>query len=168
VSDWGSRTYGDPCRGCGFEWAIVTQDAVRVIQAAPEAYAALVADATGAEKAPGLDWNVTAYVAHVADNLRIWAERLAAAVGTRPLVVTRYDENALAVARRYVELPLVGTLWSLREAVEEWHRAWKLTEAPRELLHSERGRIRADEVAVTNAHDVIHHKWDIARCLGSP
>lgn len=166
MSDWGRTTYGDPCHGCGFDWMITTEDAVRLLHDAPAAYASLVSDATGAENVPALEWNVTAYVAHVGDNLRIWAERLAAAVATQSLPVTRYDENALADARRYNELPLVGTLWSLHEASASWIRAWALTNSPREMLHSERGRITSDDVAATNAHDVVHHQWDVRRCLG--
>jgi methionyl-tRNA formyltransferase len=40
------------------------------------AYGEVLAGATGSEQLPELAWSVGAYVCHVADNLRIWTERL--------------------------------------------------------------------------------------------
>jgi hypothetical protein len=166
VSAWGPITYGDPCRECGFAWTMGTSDAVALIADAPAMYADLLRDATGTEGAPELDWNVGGYVSHVADNLRIWAERLVAATVEQPLVVSPYDADALGAARGYNNLQLSGALWSLHEAVDSWQRAWTLAGERRVLVHPDRGRITAEHVARTNAHDVFHHQHDIRRCLG--
>jgi hypothetical protein len=57
------------------------------IEDAPVAFGSLVAGRTGSERMPSLTWSVQAYVWHAGDNVRIWAERLAAsASGSCPTV----------------------------------------------------------------------------------
>ncbi len=166
MSTWGSAAYGDPCRGCGFAWALTAEAAAGVVSAAPTTYRYAVGSATGRESTPELQWNVVAYVAHVTDNLRIWGERLAAAAdpGER-ISLVRYDGDALASARSYHSLPLAGVLWGLGDAAASWTRAWTGADRSRVFLHPERGRISAGDIARTNAHDVVHHQLDIRRCL---
>lgn len=167
VNAWGPVTFGDPCRECGFDWNITADDAVAVVLGAPAAYRDALRDASGSESTPDLVWNVTAYVAHVADNLRVWGERLAAAGGSdEPITLVSYDSDALASARRYDSLPLTGVLWGLSEAAASWVRAWKSSNGPDwVLLHAERGPISAEDIARTNAHDIVHHQFDLRRCL---
>lgn len=76
VNNWGPATYGQPCRGCAFDWSLTLDDAVALMSELAADYGELLAGATGAEHHPDLDWPVAAYVSHVADNLRIWSERL--------------------------------------------------------------------------------------------
>lgn len=166
VSDWGGVTYGEPCRECGFTWELTAEDAVALVSAAPVAYSEVLRHAGGHESTSELAWNVVAYVAHVADNLRVWGERLAAAAGPgEPVPLVAYDSDALAVARRYDLLPLGGVLWSLREAVASWERAWRDADRSRPFLHPDRGCIVPEDIARTNAHDVVHHLLDVRRCL---
>ena len=77
VSAWGIRTFGDPCRECGYRWDLTLDEVLALVAAVPDRYAALLAGADGHERHPDLSWSAVAYVCHVADNLRIWAERLA-------------------------------------------------------------------------------------------
>ena len=79
MSDWGRRTYGDPCRECGFGWELSIDDGVARIAMIPESYEELIGASDGSHRGAGLDWSSLEYVCHVTDNLRIWAERLAAA-----------------------------------------------------------------------------------------
>lgn len=168
VSEWGAATYGDPCRECGFAWRLATDEAVAIISSAPAAYSEVLRGASGYESAPELAWNLVGYVAHVADNLRIWGERLAAAAGPGDAVtLVSYDSDALAEARRYDSLPLSGVLWGLSEAVASWERAWSRADPARSFVHPDRGRIAAEDIARTNAHDVVHHQFDLRRCLAS-
>lgn len=168
MSNWGPATFGDPCRECGYPWNLTAHEAAATIKKSPAAYRDAVRDATGSESAPDLGWNVTAYVAHVTDNLRIWGERLAAAAGSRePVAVESYDSDALAAARRYESLPMGGVLWGLDEAAASWERAWHASGPARVFLHPDRGRITSEDAALTNAHDVVHHLFDIHRCLDS-
>lgn len=60
----------------------------------------------------------------VADNLRIWAERLAgSAAGAK--AVGAYDDNLLAAARFYSDVPLSAALWSIERARGD-AQAWSL------------------------------------------
>jgi hypothetical protein len=137
-----------------------------MISSTPAAYSEVLRGASGHESAPELAWNLVAYVAHVADNLRIWGERLAAAAGPGgPVTLVSYDSDALAEARCYDSLPLSGVLWGLSEAAASWERAWRRADPTRSFVHPDRGRIEAEDIARTNAHDVVHHQFDLRRCL---
>jgi hypothetical protein len=140
--------------------------AVTVISSLPSGYARLLIGATGNEQHPELDWSVSAYVSHVGDNLRIWAERLAGiAAGASP-VVGGYDENELARARGYTGIPLQAAQWSLSRSVAGWQQAVGLSRRTGiVLIHPERGELTLPDVVLANAHDGFHHQWDIDRSL---
>jgi hypothetical protein len=165
VSSWGPRTYGDPCRQCGFSWGTARSDADAILADLPERLTKLLTNASGSERHPDLEWSVTAYVAHVGDNLHIWAERVAGITGGGPTRVARYDENALAQARSYDSLSLPGTLWSLKRAVRDWLDVMAAAPADLTMSHSERGEVSLDDVVRSNVHDAVHHEWDIKRSL---
>ncbi|MGO8869934.1 MAG: hypothetical protein ACLQPH_00765 [Acidimicrobiales bacterium] len=169
MNAWGASTYGEPCRECGFGWSIPTDEAVSMVAGLPGTYRSTLAGATGRERIPGLDWSVGAYVCHVGDNLRIWAERLMGVVaGERP-EVGAYDEAALAAARRYEQIPLGSSLWSLDRSVDDWRDAvgWS-RRAGTVLVHPDRGPLTLAEVVTSTTHDAFHHGWDISRILGHP
>jgi hypothetical protein len=169
VEQWGASLYGDPCRECGFGWGLTPEQAVAWVRAVPETFGARLAGATGREKHPDLAWTATAYVCHVTDNLRTWAERLAGAYLAGDLAVAGYDADLLSQARRYDEISLAGALWSLRWAVTAWTEAAETALAAGVVLrHATRGPQRAEDVARNNAHDARHHLWDIDRTLSSP
>jgi hypothetical protein len=168
VSEWGRRTFGDPCRECGFSWALDRDEAVARLAGVPPRYREALAGSDGRARLPELAWSAGAYVCHVADNLRIWAERLAgAALGsTRPVAL--YDEDRLAAARSYGDVAVEGALWSLERAVDEWLVAAEMaTETGAALTHAERGEIGLDDVVLTNLHDAVHHEWDIRRTVAA-
>lgn len=132
----------------------------------PDSIDDLVTGATGAERLPGLGWNVSGYIAHMTDNTRIWAERLMAVARGADSHVVAYDENLLAEARRYNEIALQGATWSLQIAVVSWLSA--VEEADRAgvvIMHSVRGAMSISDVAASNAHDTYHHRWDLTRIL---
>jgi len=164
VENWGAPLYGDPCRQCGFDWSISSDAAVDLIARVPARYVALLADTDGSQRHPDLDWSAVAYVCHVTDNLRIWAERLAGAALGGGRQIPRYDENLLARARAYERVPLAGALWSLERAARDWQEAAHLALAGDVvLMHAGRGEQRAADVARNNAHDAHHHAWDVRR-----
>jgi hypothetical protein len=163
---WGTATYGQPCAGCGFWWHRSLDDAVRVVAAVPDSYARILAGATGDECHPNLAWSVSAYVCHVGDNLRIWAERLAGLARGAPATVSGYDEGALGRARGYGTIPLPSALWSLGRSVADWLEVvGRARRSAPVLIHPERGPQSLDDVARSNAHDAFHHRWDIRRSL---
>ena len=166
MNDWGAAVYGDPCRGCGYRWSISSPDAIALVSDLPFAYQGILSDRSGGEQLPGLDWTVTEYVSHVADNLRIWAERLMGVVNGAPPLVGSYSENELAVARNYTDIPLPAAMWSLSRSVEDWLTSVGTSpDAGVVLVHPERGELTLRDVVVANAHDAVHHQWDIERTL---
>lgn len=162
---WAAALYGDPCRECSFGFSTGLAESLAYLAGIPEEYSALLADARGTERHPDLSWPVGAYVCHVADNLRIWAERLAgSALGA--WAVSAYDENLLAKARSYADVPLAAALWSLRRARGDWQDA--VREVSSEgivVVHGERGEMLLEDIARSVAHDGFHHAWDIRRSL---
>ncbi|HXQ44748.1 MAG TPA: DinB family protein [Acidimicrobiales bacterium] len=166
MSEWGRATYGDPCEGCGFHWTITREQAVATVTAAHRELArSLPADA-GQRRHPDLEWSVVAYVCHVSDNLRIWAERLAGLVGGDSRPVARYDPDLLAEARRYDGIALTAAVWSLDRSVRDWAEAVRQAdEAGVILVHPDRGAQSVLDVARSNAHDAHHHCWDIFRTM---
>lgn len=166
-SDWGARTYGEPCRECAYLWTIEIPDAVGLVAEIPRRMAVLLGGARGHERHPALAWSVASYVLHVADNLRIWAERLAGIALGGSTIVGGYDENRLAAARGYDAIGLPAALWSLQRAVGDWTDAVKIAPSDLVMIHPERGRIGLDDVVRTNAHDAAHHAWDIRRSLSA-
>jgi hypothetical protein len=167
VERWGAELYGDPCGGCGFVWSVDPWEAVRSVEALPSRCRELLAGCTGRERCADLAWTPAAYVAHVGDNLRIWAERLAGAWLSGESAVSGYDADLLARARGYDSVGPAGALWSLERAVVDW--SGSVTAALRAgvvLRHAARGVLRAEDVARDNAHDGHHHLWDIGRIVG--
>jgi len=168
VSGWGASTYGDPCRECGFRWSIAPHEASALVAETPSKLRQTLSEADGSERHAELRWSVTAYVSHIADNLRIWAERLAAISAGDRRPVPPYDDNLLAEARRYNDLSLPGALWSLDRAVKEWLEAVEIAGVAGIVLeHPDRGEQTLDDVIRSNAHDACHHQWDVERTLES-
>lgn len=47
MSDWGRRTYGDPCRECGYRWSIDQSEAIALIRSTPDQYSQLLGNSDG-------------------------------------------------------------------------------------------------------------------------
>lgn len=163
---WGAALYGDPCRECAYDWSIEPEACLALVAGVPARYAGLLTDLDGSQRHPDLDWTAGAYVCHVVDNLRIWAERVAGAALGGGRAVPGYDENLLATARNYPLVPLAGALWSLNRSTRDWRDALTLGLASGVVLeHAGRGKQRAADVARNNAHDAYHHGRDIQRSV---
>ena len=169
MNDWGVSVYGNPCRECGYNWTISMADGVPLVASLPFAFSELLEGWSGKELHPSLSWSVSGYVLHVADNLRIWAERLMGVVDGVPLVVGNYDENKLADVRNYENIPIQAALWSLTRSVDDWLSS--VESAPSSgvvLVHPVRGELTLSDVVLSNAHDALHHQWDIERTIRDP
>ncbi|KOX12379.1 hypothetical protein [Nocardiopsis sp. NRRL B-16309] len=167
VEEWGADLYGDPCAECGFEWSLGPWEAVRVVEELPVRFAQVLAGCTGRERCAESVWGPAAYVGHVGDDLRIWAERLAGAWLSGEVEVGGYDPDLLARARGYEGLALSGALWSLERAVADWREsAVSALRAGVVLRHAARGARRAVDVVLDNAHHGHHHVRDVGRVVG--
>lgn len=166
MSTWGRATYGHPCRDCGYAWPDELDVMIDVVRQTPVEMRNVLAESDGTDRNPALAWDARSYVCHIVENLRIWAERLAAATGVPIQPIGTYDADLLATARNYSTVPLRGALWSLDDAVDTWIQA---VEAARHsdaaLSHPERGTLRVIDVASTNAHDAYHHVFDVQRSV---
>ena len=159
--------YGDPCRECGFEWSTPIDDLVAVVETFPQSFTDALAGTDGTSRHPDLTWSAKAYVLHVADNLRIFAERLSGVLNGAASQVVAYDENDLAAARRYESLPVEAALWSIGTSMRDWTDAVRRAQAAGIVLHHpERGTLRIDAIIRANAHDGLHHLWDVQRSVG--
>jgi hypothetical protein len=166
MNDYVRHAYGDPCRTCGYDWSRDEADCRTSIAAAPARYAAICAGHDGREQLVGLEWNAGAYVAHAADNTRIWAERLAAAALGAPGSVTGYDQDLLASARGYATLQLEGSLWLLARGVGDWHDAEaRCGEREIEITHPDMGPLPRSAVRRIVLHELVHHELDVAEIL---
>jgi hypothetical protein len=166
MNDWGPATYGQPCRECAFEWTLALHDVTSRMSELAASYQDRLRGASGREQHPDLSWSTAAYVSHVADNLRIWTERLRGVALGATRRVGGYDENELAVARNYAMIPLPAALWSLDLSIVEWQKA--VAEAATKgmvLIHPERGEMDLLDVVRANTHDAQHHLWDVERTL---
>jgi hypothetical protein len=163
MNQWGADGYGDPCRECGYRWSIGPADALALIAGAPERFAALLAGGDGTGRAPDLTWDAREYVAHVADNLRIWAERLSALTPGATLPIAPYDQDALAAARAYRQLPVAAVLWSVGQSAATFVALWPTVPTDARLDHPESGMMDRDRVVVQVAHDTTHHLVDVER-----
>jgi hypothetical protein len=163
---WGVPLYGDPCRECGFAWSLFAAEAVALVGGLPDRLDVVLPGSDGRARHPALEWNVSAYVAHMADNLRIWSEQFAGVLAGGDAHVPGYDEKVLAEARHYNDIPVASTLWAVRQSVGAWATTMRAAlEHGVLLLHAGRGDQRAADVLMSNTHDLYHHEWDIGRCL---
>lgn len=166
MAGWWVDAYGDPCGSCGFDWSIDADEATQKVAHSPARYASLLSGLDGTQRHPELTWSAKAYVFHVADNLRIWAERFAAARAGSVEPLASYDDRLLAQARAYEQMPLEAALWSLRQSVECWEESVAAAdEASVVLDHPARGQLTVLEIVRSNCHDVVHHEWDIQRSI---
>jgi len=168
---WWIEEWGNPCGQCGFDWSRSPESVIAAVEELPAKFDALLAGRTGDETAadahPGRPvWSAKAYVFHVADNLRIFAERLEGVFAGAPSTLAAYDQDELAAARNYEAMSVQSALWSVRTATETW------ADAARESLtrddtfvHAERGALTATELTRGPAHDAVHHLLDVKRAV---
>jgi DinB superfamily len=168
---WWIEEWGNPCRECGFDWSQPPESVIAAVEELPTKFEALLAGRTGDETAahaqPGEPiWSAKAYVFHVADNLRIFAERLEGVFAGAPTTLAAYDQDELAAARDYDAMSLQSALWSVRAATEAWASAARESLArPFTYQHAERGELNAAEITRGPGHDALHHYWDVTRAV---
>lgn len=112
---------------------------------------------------PDLDWSAGQYVCHVADNLRIFGERLAAiALGAKGPLAS-YDQEELARVRHYEEITLPAALWSLDRSASDWVAGAEMADPNAVVEHRSRGPQSVLDLMRASAHDAYHHGWDLQR-----
>ena len=143
-------------------------EADEIVGDAPRRVGALATRENGRVRHPDLDWTVSGYLCHVADNIGIWAERVASVALGNKGPVALYNQDLLAAARHYDDVDVPAALWSVGRAVGDWQAAIALAgNAPFTMMHEELGSLTLGDVVLIRAHDVVHHGWDIERTLSA-
>lgn len=166
MNTWGIKVYGNPCEECGFDWSTSMKSAAALIFDVPERYSTLLEGQDGSVRHPDLTWSVGAYVCHVADNLRIYAERMWSSMEANPVNLAAYDQDDLASTRGYQHIPVKTALWSLSHSAPMWREAFEAAVGREPTFnHPERGLQTLSDLVQSNCHDAMHHEWDIRRSL---
>jgi hypothetical protein len=156
--------YGDPCRSCGYSWTLDVEALVAEVLTLGSTYRNALEGLPGTARHPDLEWSASAYVAHVADNLRLHGERMAAGARGASLEFVHPSQDDLALVRAYNSIALESSLWSLENVVTPYVAVFREASALRAVLpHPTRGDQTAEDVLRGNVHDAHHHAWDLCR-----
>jgi hypothetical protein len=156
--------YGDPCRSCGYSWSQDVGTLVTEVLTLGSTYRSAIDGLPGTARHPELGWCASAYVAHVADNLRLHGERMAAGARGASFEFVHPSQDDLALIRAYNSIPLEGSLWSLENIVTPYVAVFREATTQRAVLsHPTRGDQSAEDVLRGNVHDAHHHAWDLRR-----
>lgn len=155
---------GDPpdrCPQCEYAWNLEFDDTLRVIRDAPGQIAGRLEGRDGTAAQSDGSWNATAYVWHLTDLARAWAERWIQISHEPGSELIGFDPDDLAKARNYRSLPTEPGLWAMREAVQMLLDATGLLSESAEFLHGEWGRGTVADAMRWLAHEFYHHELDI-------
>jgi hypothetical protein len=156
--------YGDPCRSCGYTWSSPDVALLAELRSLAGTYRATLGGLPGTARNPDLEWCASAYVLHVADNLRMHAERMAGTALSASYTFEGADQDDQAVVRGYDRIPVQAALWSLGSVVPPYIEAFELARSTGvNLPHASRGDQVAIDVLRGNVHDAHHHGWDLTR-----
>lgn len=165
---WGAALYGDPCRECGFDWAITAPQAITAVVQSPAAFEQALTDGPPDARVPQLGWSAAGYVRHVADNLEMSSYRLNQARLDGCLTIPGYDADLLAAARGYATATRAASLLALRRSAQAWAEDARAAVAAGVVVqHATRGPQAADEMVRSNAHDALHHLHDVRRIVAA-
>jgi hypothetical protein len=153
------------CEDCGFRWSMSSDEAILLVEAAPDRYSAILGNGAGSRSDDPNHWSATGYLWHVVDVIRLGTERLWTLSLDAGSGVPGWDEEALAEARRYEQLSAVVGLRALDVAVRDWVRAAHETPPSAEVAHPVFGGVSTHHAIVRNAHEIQHHARDIEQAI---
>jgi hypothetical protein len=155
----------EKCSECGFVWSLSVEDAIGLVEGAPDRYASLLAEGAGSPSDDPGHWSATGYLWHVVDVIRFGADRLWTLTLDSVSGIPGWDSDDMAAVRGYEKLsPLVG-LRALRSSVREWVKAARKTPRRASIEHPTLGALTTGDSIRRNAHEVQHHALDIERAL---
>lgn len=148
------------CPECGYRWDTTAGDALALIERAPDEFAAAVDGHDGMARPADGGWNATAYVWHLGDISRGWAERWVSLAADPSVPFAGWDPVLLAEARNYTGMPTVSALWQLsvstRLLVEQSRALGMDASFPHPW-----GEGTVGQVLVWLAHEFTHHLRDV-------
>lgn len=153
------------CAECGFLWQTEGPDARGTVDAAAERFAELLpGDAANVPVAPDR-WSPSAYVWHVGDLVRAWAERLHSLSVAPATPWAGFDPDELADARHYEALPPTTAAWALARSTEALQHSLDGLDPDLAFEHPEWGQGTVTDALRWLAHEVEHHDLDVRRGL---
>ncbi|MDX1449472.1 MAG: hypothetical protein R3246_10480 [Acidimicrobiia bacterium] len=153
----------DRCPECEFSWDLDFDDTLKVIRDAPGQIAGQLDGRDGMAAQADGSWNATAYVWHLTDLARAWAERWIQISHDPGSELVGFDPDELADARNYRQLPTDPALWALGGAVDLLLEATGLLSPTAEFEHGDWGRGTVADAMRWLAHEFHHHEIDIGR-----
>ncbi len=161
-----SWLYGAPppaCPECGYRWSIEPDEARALIARSPEQFEAALAGHDGMARPADGSWNATAYVWHLSDLARSWAERWVQIRHSPGSRLIGWDPDELADVRGYRELDTEAGIWALRSAVSDLIATTEALEPDTAFEHGDWGRGTVADGMRWLGHEFHHHLGDVRR-----
>jgi hypothetical protein len=156
------------CRECGFAWTAGADELLPHIDHAGDRFSALLDGRDAGRKVHPDRWCPSAYVWHVSDVMRAWAERLHSRANDPAAPWAGFDPDELGRARRYDELPPVSAPWAVRRSTDALVLAIRPLDPDDGFEHPEWGHGTVTDALRWVTHEILHHDLDIRRDLGLP
>lgn len=149
------------CVACGFDWSIDPADALDAIASSPDRFEAALAGRDGMVVPADGSWNATAYVWHLTDLARSWAERWAQISEAPGSLLVGWDPDELAAVRSYTSLPTAAGLWALRSAVGIFVDVTATVTFDTAFEHGDWGMGDVGDGLRWLGHEFHHHEQDV-------
>lgn len=149
------------CPICGWSWSVGSTEALAEIAAAPDRYAALLAGRDGMAPAADGGWNATAYLWHLTDLARCWAERWVQVRAMPGSLLVGFDPDVLAEARSYRALPTAAAEWALRDAVTSFVDQCSRVDPDATFDQGDWGQGSVADGIRWLGHEFVHHQLDV-------
>lgn len=154
-----------PCPECGFTAGAVELERVAgLLRENAEAWQRVLARPDVAERPDEHHWSPLEYACHVRDVFVLYDERLRLMLEESDPTFANWDQDATAVAERYVEQDPAAVGPALATAAERLAADFERVEGPaweRTGTRSDGARFTVASFARYLVHDPIHHLWDV-------
>ncbi|WP_141013138.1 DinB family protein [Nocardioides sambongensis] len=156
------------CPECGFDASrIEPTDVAGLLRAELPHWRHALAAPTARRRPAATTWSPSEYGCHVRDVHRVFAGRVRRILDEDGAVFADWDQDATAVAERYHAQEPATVLAGLQAASADVSAAYDAVPADawtRVGVRSNGSRFTLGTLAAYHLHDVVHHRWDVARC----
>lgn len=151
------------CPECNFDWIISKSNAIAIVESCPERYRAAIGELGSELAGDDVKWGAAQYLWHMVDVIRYGTERLLALKLDASKGAMTWDADEAMHLRRHSPMSVAVGLASLELAVEHWRQVALSVPDDLRIAHPEFGVMDVAAMCKRNAHEVVHHEWDILR-----